>query len=495
MNARFQAAAWVGITVLTLAVVGCNQPYPALRAITEEDLIRDVTALAHDDFRGREAGTVDELRAAAWVAERAREAGLLPAGEDDSYWQFYSMRTTRIAPSSRIEIGGSSFTIGEEVIVNSPVEVSVGGTLIWVGTTPADRIAAERVRGRPVAAMILPPSRPPADGMSLAEWRYASSAIRERSAALLEKGASAVVLVSDSVSDIAFSMNVAGPQKGRTRFYQEGDWTRPVSEPPVLWLPATSRRYVSQGQNLRANLAIESFSYPSASIVAMVPGTDRDLAGEYVLFSAHHDHLGVGASVDGDSIYNGADDNVSACAALLAIGRAFVKRPGRRSALFVFHGAEERGFGGAYTFSRNPTVPQGSIVAVLNADMIARNHPDSAAILGMLPPHKNSTDLVEMALAANAAVAGFSLDTLWDSPDHPEGFFFRSDHRPYAEIGIPVLFYTTLLHPTYHTPLDETELIDFAKLYRMTRWMYATGWEAAQADVRPRIDAGWTYSR
>ena len=92
-------------------------------------------------------------------------------------------------------------------------------------------------------------------------------------------------------------------------------------------------------------------------------------------------------------------------------------------------------------------------------------------------------------------MAGFSLDTLWDSPDHPEGFFFRSDHRPYAQIGIPVLFYTTLLHPTYHTPLDETELIDFNKLHRMTRWMYATGWEVAQADTRPSIDEGWTYSR
>jgi hypothetical protein len=68
----------MGITALAAVVVGCNQSYPAMDSITDEDLLRDVTALAHDDFRGREAGTVDELRAAAWVAERAREAGLLP---------------------------------------------------------------------------------------------------------------------------------------------------------------------------------------------------------------------------------------------------------------------------------------------------------------------------------------------------------------------------------------------------------------------------------
>jgi Zn-dependent M28 family amino/carboxypeptidase len=304
-----------------------------------------------------------------------------------------------------------------------------------------------------------------------------------------------VVLVSDSISDVAFAMNTAGPQKGRTRFDTEAMRVRPVDQPPILWLPASGRGSVSRGQSFRANLRVESFVYPSASIVAVAPGSDSEVADEYVLFSAHHDHLGIGAPVNGDSIYNGADDNVSACAALLAIGRAFVERPGRRSALFVFHGAEERGFGGSYTYSLNPTVPEGSIVAVLNVDMIARNHPDTAALLGTVSPHKNSTDLVEIAFAANDAVAQFALDLSWDEHDHPENFFFRSDHRPYAEIGIPVLFYTSMLHPTYHTPDDETELLDFDKLYRFTRWIYATGWDVAQADNRPAIDEGWTYSR
>jgi hypothetical protein len=475
---------------------GCGAPpYPALDAITEVDLIRDVTALAHDDFLGREAGTVDELRAAAWVAQRAREAGLEPFGEDDSYWQFFPLRTTRVSSASRIEIGGRQFQIGESVVVNSAVDTSVDDALVWVGATPADDIPEARVRGRAVAALLLTPSRAPSPQRSLYEARYASTAVRERSRALLEKGALAVVLISDSISDLAFSASVGRPSQGRTRPDSEAGRVRRTDTPPVLWLGAASLPDVSDGQRLHATISSESFVYPSSNIVAVVRGTDPGLSNEYVLFSAHHDHLGVVAPVDGDSIINGADDNVTACAALLAIGRAFVERPGKRSALFVWHGTEEKGYGGSVWYSQNPTAPEGAIVAVLNADMIARNHPDSAAILGMLPPHRNSLDLVEMALAANDAVAGFALDTVWDQPGHREGFYFRSDHRPYAQAGIPALFYTTLLHSTYHTIHDETELLNWDKLIRVTRWMYATGWAVAQADERPAIDEGWTYSR
>jgi len=475
---------------------GCTQsPYPALDAIKEDDLVRDVTALAHDDFLGREAGTVDELRAAAWVAQRAREVGLQPLGEDDSYWQFFPLRTTRVSSASRVEIGGRQFEIGRDIIVNSAVDSSVDEPLVWVGDTPADEIPEARVRGRAVAALLLPPSRPPSPQVSLYEQRYSGSAVRERSRALLEKGALAVALISDPISDVAFQASVGRPSQGRTRPDSEAGGVRQIGVPPVLWLGAESLPDVSGGQRLRATISSESFIYPSSNIVAVVPGTDPALADEYVLFSAHHDHLGVVAPVDGDSIINGADDNVTACAALLAIGRAFVENPGRRPALFVWHGTEEKGYGGSVWYANNPTVPEGSIVAVLNADMIARNHPDSAAILGMLPPHRNSSELVEMALAANDAVAGFALDTLWDQPEHREGFYFRSDHRPYAQVGIPALFYTTLLHPTYHTVEDETELLDWDKLLRVTRWMYATGWEIAQAETRPAIDEGWTYSR
>jgi Zn-dependent M28 family amino/carboxypeptidase len=140
-------------------------------------------------------------------------------------------------------------------------------------------------------------------------------------------------------------------------------------------------------------------------------------------------------------------------------------------------------------------VPLGSIAAVLNGDMIGRNHPDSASLLGVQPPHRNSTELVDMALRANALTGKFQLDSIWDRPTHPEGWYFRSDHVPYARLNVPAVEYSTNLHADYHTPRDKPSAIDYAKLTRMTRWMYLTGWFVATTPKRPAVDPGFKLER
>ena len=152
--------------------------------------------------------------------------------------------------------------------------------------------------------------------------------------------------------------------------------------------------------------------------------------------------------------------------ALLAIGRAWTQHPGRRSALFVWHGAEERGLLGSRWYAAHPDgAASTSIVAVLNGDMIGRNNPDSAALLGVAAATPQLATLVRMALDANARVSQFAIDTHWDHPSHPEGWYFRSDHLPYARADVPSLFFTTLLHPDYHTPRDEPSRIDYREAH------------------------------
>jgi Zn-dependent M28 family amino/carboxypeptidase len=309
-----------------------------------------------------------------------------------------------------------------------------------------------------------------------------------------------VVLVSDETADQPMGFGFAGVAMARGRY---GLDTGAVAAPqanappaPVFWVRRDMLDAVrAPNQRLVATLSVDSFVYPSVNIVGRVRGTDPARRDEVVLFSSHQDHDGVRMPIDGDSIWNGADDNASQSVAILAIARAFVKQPGPRTALFVWHGAEERGLLGSYWFATHPLVPLQNIAGVINADMVGRNHPDSAALLGTQPPHRNSTALVNMALEANARLIKFAIDSSWDRPTHPEGWYFRSDHLPYACMRVPVVYFTTLLHPDYHTPRDEPQRINTAKLTRMAQWMYATGWALANAPTKPTIDPGFQLER
>ena len=100
-----------------------------------------------------------------------------------------------------------------------------------------------------------------------------------------------------------------------------------------------------------------------------------------------------------------------------------------------------------------------------------------------------------MALAANKEGPNFKLDSTWDAPTHIEGWYFRSDHLPYARLGIPAIMYTTLLHTDYHTPQDNAENINYFKLKKMADWMYRTGWKVANAQKRPATDKNFKLER
>lgn len=481
-------------------------PAAALAAITEADLRRDMFAMAGDNFRGREAGTLDELRASMWVADRAREAGLEPAGDDGSYFQWWQLRRTRVSDASRVAIGADTLILWKDVIVLTPMTTVVDkAPIVWVGAAQGAELAAMDLQNKVVAAELIPP---PASGNVTPQNQnpFGNAAINQRRDSLVARGASAIIFTSgpDAGFDDAYLRRVQQSIRGTYGVDSARAGNVPVGggrgnaqrQVPQLWISRSKAAALREpGATLSLSLAVASFTYPSVNIVAKVPGTDRAKRDEVVLFSGHQDHDGVRYDVNGDSIWNGADDNASVAVAMLAIGRAVVKRPMARTALFVWHGAEERGLLGSRWYSGHPTVKKENIVAVLNADMIGRNNPDSAALLGVQPPHLNSNALVAAAYQANAMTGKFVIDTSWDNPRHREGWYFRSDHLPYARAGIPAIMFSTLLHADYHTPRDNPENIDIAKLARMTKWMYATGWIIGNAAQRPDVVAGFKLER
>ncbi|HET7374794.1 MAG TPA: M28 family peptidase [Gemmatimonadaceae bacterium] len=489
---------------------------PAMSAITEADLRRDMFAMAGDAMRGREAGTLDEMRATGWIAEQAREAGLQPAGDDGTFFQWWPMRRTVLSASSRITVAQRELQLWKDVVVLTQGSATVDLPLVFVNDTTG--LSSADIRGKAVAMVVSALDTQPAPRFTIRgnPQSTTTAMLRQRAAQIARAGAEAAVFVSDDSPGTDQTFNAAaivasrgpyaidsagGPAGPFARAAQQtaqggGRGRGNVQTIPTFWLRHELLDAVkSPSARLTASVISETFHYPSGNVIGIVKGTDPRLTNEYVLYSGHQDHDGVRYPVEGDSIWNGADDNASVSVAMLAAARAFVRHPAARPILFVWHGAEERGLLGSRWFVNHPTVPRGQIVAVLNGDMIGRNDPDSAALLGAQPPHRNSIALVEAALRANAELTHFKLDTIWDRPTHREGWYFRSDHLPYARAGVPAIMFSTLLHPDYHTPRDEPSRIDIAKLAKMTRWMYATGWIVANAAQRPDVIPGFKLER
>jgi hypothetical protein len=481
-----------------------SSPLPAaISAIKEADLKRDLYAMADDSMRGREAGTVDEMRASMWLADRFRAIGVKPKGLDGTYFQWWNMQRTRVSTiSSSVTLDGKPLALWTEVSPTANFGGDANASTVFVGD---GRDTTVDVKGKIAVVLMQPPTAALRTTTNSYEYRYARAGIAATGGALVHRGAAGVIVVADSIADIAYD--------GVWKIQQRGAYDVPggiprnaptaaparaprLTGPPVLFVHrAALGQFRDNGHKVDIHLSLERFESPSVNVIGVVRGTDPKLRDEYVLFSSHQDHDGVRYAIDGDSIWSGADDNASTSVALLAIARAFVRQPAKRSALFVFHGAEERGLLGSRYHAAHPVVPIQNIVAVLNGDMIGRNNPDSAALLGSQPPHRNSTDLVNTALAANNETGKFIIDSLWDRPTHPEGWYFRSDHVPYARVGVPAIFFSTNLHPDYHTPRDKPAAINYPKLLHMTKWMYMTGYMVANAARRPAIDPGFKLER
>ena len=475
-------------------------------AIREADLRRDVGEMASPAMRGREGGTLDEMRASMWVAEQYRRIGLQPAGDDGTWFQWFDIVRTRISTTaSRASIGAQAMTLFGDMIPLNVVPAEASGAVLWVANAADTTVD---VRGRIVATPLLaPPAAAIRPNSYTFASRYADAAINSALARFQRRGASAVLLVASAPVDSAFAVVASARSRGAydvdRAVPRSTNGSDRVAPPPALGSGPTPAYLVraAMGETLaagpRAELAVrlERFTTPSVNVIGVVRGTDPRLRDEYLIFSSHQDANGVRTTLEGDSVHAGADDNATVTAAGLAAARAFVRQKGKRSVLFINHGSEERGLLGSRYHAAHPVVPLAQIVAVLNGDMIGRNHPDSASLLGSLPPHRNSSDLVAMAMRANALTGNFVLDTLWDLPTHPEGWYFRSDHLPYARLNVPALMYSTNLHDDYHTPRDNPARIDYAKLTRMAQWMYLTGWFVANAPARPAVDPGFKLER
>jgi Zn-dependent M28 family amino/carboxypeptidase len=234
---------------------------------------------------------------------------------------------------------------------------------------------------------------------------------------------------------------------------------------------------------MAADTVLGSASAPN--VVGILEGTDPVLKNEYIVFSAHMDHIGISAGKP-DSINNGADDDGSGTVGILELAEAFSKKKAatKRSLIFLTVSGEEKGLWGSAYFASHPPVALANVVADLNMDMIGRNWPDTIAVIGR---DYSSLGPTLDSVASNHK----SLDmTPISDPWPEERIFFRSDHYNFAKAGVPILFFTSGLHPDYHEPSDSPDRIGYDKEARLLQLIFWTGQAVGNAAARPTWNPG-----
>ncbi|MEQ9582252.1 MAG: M28 family metallopeptidase, partial [Arenibacter sp.] len=259
-------------------------------------------------------------------------------------------------------------------------------------------------------------------------------------------------------------------------------------------LPNIQSENISKNVSTKLILNIESDSkeVESENVVAVIKGSEKP--DEYVIISAHLDHVGV--NNEGE-IYNGADDDGSGTVGLLEIAEAFKKAADdghgpKRSVVFLHVTGEEKGLlGSKYYADHNPIFPLSQTVADLNIDMIGRIDPNRKGernYIYLIGSDKLSTELHNLSEEVNKKYMNIELDYTFNDENDPNRFYYRSDHYNFAKNNIPIIFYFNGTHADYHQPGDTPDKINYDLLENRTRLVFLTAWEIANRDSRLKVD-------
>jgi hypothetical protein len=484
-----------------------NAP-PGMAKIVAAELLEHARFLAGDALGGRLTGTEGQAQAAEFIARHFAALGFEPLGDkprsgERAFLQEYAIERTAIDPKhTELKVGNLTIEDGWGLLPSAKFDkVAVKGK--WVLVDPA----SPPKLGRAVPVAIL--RFPELEGGS-AELQYSSTLrITQRITAALKNleraGAKvAVFLLPTDHEGLLARVNTRGLSPGKP-LLQRGNapGERPPGKiPALLFSAALSGKVLAElGLEPRAlhseaperlakdskpadgvlRLAVDVDSKATASnAVAVLRGSDKRLASQAVVFSAHMDH--VGRRLDGD-VFNGADDNASGSAGLLAIASAFAgnPEPPRRSVIFLSVSGEELGLWGSAHFLDDPPWDRKQIVADVNIDMIGRSGPETeAGQVAVTPSHEHEQF---STMVREAAVLAGQLGLSFTSGDK---YFQRSDHYNFAKVGIPVVFFSDGEHEDYHKVSDHADKLDGAKMEKIARLAFWTGWTVANDKSEPK---------
>ncbi|MFN7945479.1 MAG: M20/M25/M40 family metallo-hydrolase [Blastocatellia bacterium] len=502
--------------------------------ITEAQLKDYLYFIASDEMAGRNTPSKELDLTAKFLALNLSRWGLKPGGDDGTFFQRITLKRSAVDPAqTRAELSGQPFSFGDDFYA-APQAGTAGGNLVFAGhgwvikskNINAYQTADGELNVRDKIVVVYSGAIPQGVNRGELGRLSASDRINPMEYALSHGAKGLITIPSPTQLNIWQQRIQAVSQFSRWGVDDPAQKSLPAitaSEKMVRALFAGEKIdgdailqkaakaefndafELSAAKQASFTVALKRETVKTQNVVAILEGSDAALKNEYVAIGAHYDHVGnspqTGCSpANGDTICNGADDDGSGTTAVLALAEAYAKGPRpKRSLLFVWHCGEEKGLWGSEYFTDHPTVPLSQIITQLNIDMIGRSRkPDdkTPANSGLTGPHEiyvigskmMSTELGNLSEAVNNNFLKLAFNYKYDEPNDPQRLFYRSDHYNYARRGIPIIFYFDGIHEDYHRPSDEPQKIDYEKMMKVTRTVYATAWALGNAAKRPAVD-------
>lgn len=483
---------------------GAANPQSYAASITEADLKKQLYIIAGKEMEGRETATEGQRKAAAYIESQFRSLGLLAGNQGNYQMSFPVYRDSLLSTS--LQVDGKTFELNTDF--QPIIQMNNNGTayysqVVFAGHGIVDSgyndYAGLDVKGKVVLLLDGGPAsyKPKRGGWMSPVGTFAkiNNARKEGAAAILLVGANFPRRPINALGNMYTSL------------YKEsqGPAVYFVSEKIAGQLMGASWNDLKE-KGKKEKIAAATVNHDlmidfqkkvqflqSTNVIGMIEGTDKK--DEYLVITAHYDHLGK----RGDVIYYGADDDGSGTVSVIEIAKAFAKAKAagkgpRRSIIFMTVSGEEKGLWGSEYFSDHPSVSLDKVTANLNIDMIGRidterKKADTNNYVYVVGDDKLSSDLKPISEMVNGKHTKLVLDYKFNDPNDEERIYYRSDHFNFARKGVPIIFYYDgMLKADYHQPTDTPDKINYPLLAKRAQLVFFTAWEMANREAMLKRD-------
>lgn len=469
-------------------------------SIGKEDVESQLRFLASDALQGRRTGSPGNDIAANFIAAHLQSYGYQPAPGLNGYFQTIPFEEGTPPTQASLTIGSTAYQFKEDfVLMSGPATTLAKAQAVFAGYGWVDAQSGHDdyknldVKGKVVFVIS---GRPDAS-----DPRAAFNAMEEKRSFAAERGAAALIEIYRLPFPWNFFSRYVGGESLRVSEGKKGSGDNLV----YGWLKekqgSTDITDLQAGKKIKVALSSSGYkskAISSSNVVGILPGTDPVLSKEYILITAHFDHVGVGRQGGGvttptDSIFNGARDNAMGTVALLTAAAALAKERPARSVIVAAVTGEEVGLLGSNYFAQNPPVPLKDIIFNLNTDGAGYNDPAYIAIIGWGRTGTNA------AIEQSAAAYGLKI---FPDPAPEQGLFDRSDNVSFAIKGIPCMTFTPgltsfddTINKYYHQVADEADYVDMDYLLKYARSFAMTARLIANTPERPKWAEGDKYEK